>query len=448
MSKSLVGRAAVAVVAAMAVSGVAACGGETSGTDGGKVRLSIGVFSDFGYDRLIEEYRAAHPDIEIEQRKVKMEQHHTQLATQLAGGRGAADIVAIEEGNVAQFRQSKDKFVNLADYGAKDLEDQWAAWKWNQGTADDGNFVLGLGTDMGSLALCYRRDLFEAAGLPVDREEVGKLWSTWQDYVATAQAFTDRTPNVKFVDTALNVYKAILDQTEEGYFAKADDSYIADRNTKVDDAFKLAAVLGEKRQTAAVAPFSPEWNAALKQASFATTTCPAWALVLIKAGAGDEASGKWDVAAAPGGGGNWGGSFLALPKQGAHPKECQVAHRPRAAEADLQGDREPAQRTGGLPGPRGHRDGERVLQLGAGRPDLRQRGGEPPADLPRYQGLQGHAGVQQSPLQGRTGQAEHVGRVRAGVEGSAGRRQVRPRHPRRSTAAPLLRPTSGAVDGS
>ncbi len=321
MSKTLVGRAAAAVVAVLAVTSVAACGGEAGGSDG-KVKLSIGVFSDFGYDTLLKEYQTAHPNIEVEQRKVKMEQHHTQLAAQLAGGRGAADVVAIEEGNVAQFRQSKDKFVNLADHGAKDLESQWAAWKWNQGTADDGAFVLGLGTDMGSLALCYRRDLFEKAGLPVDREEVGKLWPTWQDYVATAQTFTDKTPDVKFVDTALNVYKAILDQTEEGYFAKADDSYIGGDNKDVSDAFALAASLGEKKQTGALPPFSQEWNVALKQVSFATTTCPAWALALIKAGAGDEAAGKWDVADAPGGGGNWGGSFLAVPKQSAHPEEA------------------------------------------------------------------------------------------------------------------------------
>ncbi|WP_433263517.1 extracellular solute-binding protein [Actinosynnema sp. CS-041913] len=319
MSRTPVGRAAAVIAIAMAATMTAACGGGDAG--GGKVELSIGVFSDFGYDNLIKEYQAAHPGVEIEQRKVKMEQHHTQLATQLAGGRGAADIVAIEEGNVAQFRQSKDKFVNLADYGAQDLKSQWAAWKWQQGTADGGNFVLGLGTDMGSLAVCYRRDLFEAAGLPVDREAVGALWPTWADFLATADRFTAATPNVKFVDTAQNVYKAILDQTEEGYFAK-DDSYIADRNPKVADAFELAAGLGEKKQTGALQPFSQDWNVALKQASFATTTCPAWALALIKAGAGDEAAGKWDVAAAPGGGGNWGGSFLAVPKQGKHPKEA------------------------------------------------------------------------------------------------------------------------------
>ena len=311
MNRRLVGSVAATLVMVLA----AGCGGSSEAD--GKVELSLGLFSDFGYDKLIEEYQASHPNIKIEQRKVKMEQHNTQLA----GGRGAADIVALEEGVVSQFRASKDKFVNLAEYGAKDLKSQWADWKWNQGTADGGEFVLGLGTDMGSLGLCYRRDLFEAAGLPTDREAVAKLWPTWADYAKVADQFTAKTPSVKFVDTSRNPYKAILDQTEEGYFAK-DDSYIADKNDKVKTAFDTAAALGTKQQTGALEPFSQEWNVALKQGSFATTTCPAWALALIKAGAGDAAAGKWDVTTAPGGGGNWGGSFLALPKQGKHPKEA------------------------------------------------------------------------------------------------------------------------------
>ncbi|MEV6242168.1 extracellular solute-binding protein [Lentzea sp. NPDC051838] len=315
MSRRLVGSVAATLVMVLA----AGCGGSSEAD--GKVELSLGLFSDFGYDKLIEEYQASHTNIKVEQRKVKMEQHNTQLATQLAGGRGAADIVALEEGVVSQFRASKDKFVNLAEYGAKDLKSQWADWKWNQGTADGGEFVLGLGTDMGSLGLCYRRDLFEAAGLPTERAEVAKLWPTWADYAKVADQFTAKTPGVKFVDTGRNPYKAILDQTEEGYFKK-DDSYFADKNDKVKTAFDTAAELGTKKQTGALEPFSQDWNVGLKQGSFATTTCPAWALALIKAGAGDAAAGKWDVTTAPGGGGNWGGSFLAIPKQGKHPKEA------------------------------------------------------------------------------------------------------------------------------
>jgi cellobiose transport system substrate-binding protein len=45
-------------------------------------------------------------------------------------------------------------------------------------------------------------------------------------------------------------------------------------------------------------------------------------LGVIKGNAGDAGSGKWDVAAIPGGGGNWGGSFLAVPRQSRHQAEA------------------------------------------------------------------------------------------------------------------------------
>ena len=49
-------------------------------------------------------------------------------------------------------------------------------------------------------------------------------------------------------------------------------------------------------------------------------------LGVVSGNAGDGGKGKWDVAAVPGGGGNWGGSWLAVPKQTKHPKEAaQVA---------------------------------------------------------------------------------------------------------------------------
>jgi cellobiose transport system substrate-binding protein len=43
--------------------------------------------------------------------------------------------------------------------------------------------------------------------------------------------------------------------------------------------------------------------------------CPAWMMGYIQ-GQAPDTKGKWDVAAIPGGGGNWGGSFLTIPKQG------------------------------------------------------------------------------------------------------------------------------------
>ncbi|MFD7682373.1 extracellular solute-binding protein, partial [Streptomyces sp. NPDC060187] len=65
-----------------------------------------------------------------------------------------------------------------------------------------------------------------------------------------------------------------------------------------------------------------QWNAGIKQGKMATITCPAWMTGLIQTAAGNDGAGKWDIASVPGGGGNWGGSFLTVPKQGKHVKEA------------------------------------------------------------------------------------------------------------------------------
>jgi cellobiose transport system substrate-binding protein len=308
-------RRTAAAAAALAL--LAACGPSDAG---GKTKLTIATFGEFGYAPLIAEYEKLHPDVEVQNRVTDFDTHHKGLATQLATGHGAADVVAIEEQYIPQYRKAKDKFVDLASFGARDLENQWAPWKWAQGT--DGGYVVGLGTDMGSLALCYRRDLFQAAGLPTDRDAVAKLMPDWNAYATTAQRFTDKTPGVKFADSAGTVYTAMLNQAPENYFAAKDDSYIGGTNPTVRNAFYLSGGIAAKGQTAAATTFTQAWNIAIKQGSFATIACPAWMLSQIKQAGGDDNSGKWDVTTVPGASGNQGGSFLTVPKQSEHPQQA------------------------------------------------------------------------------------------------------------------------------
>jgi cellobiose transport system substrate-binding protein len=67
-------------------------------------------------------------------------------------------------------------------------------------------------------------------------------------------------------------------------------------------------------ESAGLAAFSPAWNTGFKKGTFATVTCPAWMMGYIQ-GQAPKTKGKWDIASVPGTGGNWGGSFLAIPKQ-------------------------------------------------------------------------------------------------------------------------------------
>ncbi|WP_037313602.1 ABC transporter substrate-binding protein [Amycolatopsis orientalis] len=297
-----------------------ACSGQAE--SGGPIKLTVATFGEFGYEKLFDEYEKAHPGITVEGRVADFETHHRQLATGLGAGRGAADVVAIEEQYLPKFRQSKDKFTDLSEFGAQSLRAGWPTWKWDQGTADGGKFVMGLGTDMGSLALCYRRDLFANAGLPTDREQVAALWPTWEKFAETGARFSTATPDVKFADSAGTIYTAMLNQGEENYFAKDGDKFVGDTNPNVRKAFELAGGMALKKETAAVTTFTQPWTVAIKQSRFAAITCPAWMLTQIEQAGGPELAGKWDVTSVPGGAGNWGGSFLTVPKQGPHRKEA------------------------------------------------------------------------------------------------------------------------------
>jgi hypothetical protein len=63
---------------------------------------------------------------------------------------------------------------------------------------------------------------------------------------------------------------------------------------------------------------SPGYRQGVARGSFATVMCPAWMLHQIADLAGPLGSGKWNVTSAPGGAGNSGGFYLAIPKASAH----------------------------------------------------------------------------------------------------------------------------------
>ncbi|WBB81731.1 extracellular solute-binding protein [Micromonospora sp. WMMD882] len=324
--------AAIALASVAVIATATACGGDDSsdsGSSDGPITLTVDVFGDqgFGYEELYKQYESENPNVKIQERGkgLGLGDHNTRLTQQITAGSGAGDVVALEEGTIVQFYAQADKFVNLADHGANDLKGNFLPWKWEQGSTPDGK-VLGLGTDVGSMALCYRKDLFEAAGLPTDREQVGQLWPTWDAFIEAGKKFTAADPKHKFIDSATNFYNVVLMQiagagTGYTYYDKSNKLVIRD-NPDVKAAYDLTTKLVDAKLSNNLQAFSNEWNAGFKNASFATAACPAWMTGVIKGQAGDAAAGKWDIAKAPGAGGNWGGSFLAVPKSSKHAEEA------------------------------------------------------------------------------------------------------------------------------
>ncbi|RIV40629.1 ABC transporter substrate-binding protein [Micromonospora radicis] len=310
----------VAVVGLTVGSLVVACSGRsTTGDSGGDgaVTLKINFWGDFGLQDLKARYEAENQHVKIALNSGEYNAQHEDLQKKLIAGSGAPDIAAIDEGFIVQFRSQADQFVNLLDSGAGKYESNYLPWKWKQSLSADGTTQIGLGTDVGGLAMCYRTDLFEAAGLPTERDQVSALWPTWDSFLEVGRQYTAKT-NKKFVDNATNLFNPILGQQQVGFYDE-NEQLRMDGGPKV--AFDYAVRAAEAGLSANLTSFQADWDKGFTSGSFAVLTCPAWMLGHIQNTA-PGTSGKWDIAAVPGGGGNWGGSFLTIPKQGKNVEEA------------------------------------------------------------------------------------------------------------------------------
>ncbi|MGC9376247.1 ABC transporter substrate-binding protein [Streptomyces sp. MH13] len=321
--------AAIASLGAGLLAGCADDGNDedssSSGDSSGKTTITLGLFGTMGFKEagLYEEYEKLNPDINIEETVTERnENYYPALVNHLTTESGLQDIQAIEVGNINEVVETQaDKFVDMSKVQGVQAS-SWLDWKWKQGTTKDGKAV-GLGTDVGPMAICYRKDLFEKAGLPTDREEVGALWAgDWNKFVEAGEKYKQGAgKDTYFMDSPGGLINAILSSEEEKFYDSS-GKVIYKTNPAVKKAFDLTAEAAEKGLVQAQTQFQPAWEQTISNNLFATVACPPWMLGTIKAKSQPEAAGKWDVAAAPKAG-NWGGSFLGVPKSGKNVKESE-----------------------------------------------------------------------------------------------------------------------------
>ncbi|MBG0855013.1 extracellular solute-binding protein [Streptomyces spinoverrucosus] len=319
--------AAIATLGAGLLAGCADDGGDeggsgSSGGGEGKTTITLGLFGTMGFKEagLYDEYMKLNPDITIKENVTERnENYYPALVNHLTTNSGLMDIQAVEVGNIAEVAQTQGtKLVDLSKYGK---ESDYLEWKWKQAATPDGQ-TIGLGTDVGPMAICYRKDLFEKAGLPTDREEVAKLWAgDWEKFVDVGRDYQEKAPSgTTFMDSPGGLVQAILSSETERFYDSSGE-VVYKTNPAVKAAFDLTAAAAEDGLVGNQTQFQPAWDTTIANSKFAAISCPPWMLGYIKGKSKPEAAGKWDVAAAPKSG-NWGGSFLAVPKSGKNVEEA------------------------------------------------------------------------------------------------------------------------------
>jgi cellobiose transport system substrate-binding protein len=309
--------AAVAGAASIAIIAAGCSPAADSGSEDGAVELTVATFNDFGYtDELLQEYMDENPNVTVVQNKAATSNDARANYFQKLGKKGLADVEAIEVDWLPEVMQYSDLLAEVPSGTA----DRWLDWKVDAATDADGR-LIGYGTDIGPEGVCYRSDLFAAAGLPTDRESVAALLEgDWAKYFEVGAQYTATTGKAWF-DSAGGTYQGMINQVEAAYEDPDSGDIIATENGEVEDLYNQV-LDASATQSAHLGQWSDDWFAGLSNGAYATMLCPGWMLGVISGNAEDVTS--WDVANVfPNGGGNWGGSYLTVPANGAHVEEAQ-----------------------------------------------------------------------------------------------------------------------------
>ena len=293
--------------------------------------LTIGLFGTFGYKEngLYDAYKTVCPNITIKEDDVEQSADYwTRLKTRLASGSGLDDIQGIEIGFVADVVQNHaNQFVNFSSVpNASALKASFYPWKWGQASTPDGSDTVGLGTDSGPEAICYRPDLLSKAGMPSDPATLATKWSTWDDFINFGkqyEASPTKQSGAHFLDSAASLFSTAVYQGTEAY-DNAQGKPDVKNSDGVQKAWGYATQAAKDKITAGLQQFSDPWNKAFSSGSFAALACPTWMMGYIQ-GQDAKGAGTWNIAPVlPGGATNWGGSWLGVPKASKHQAAAEA----------------------------------------------------------------------------------------------------------------------------
>ena len=323
-TKLMVSAAALSMMAALALTG---CGGGTSesaAAEGGETAAEGGTtLTVWAWDVALkqlqasaEEFQETHPDVQFDFVEMGTDQVYTKLATTLSTGKGLADIVYLEGEQVSGFASKyPEGFADLSDIVNPD---DFLPVKMGEVTINDK--IVGFPWDAGPVAVFYRRDYFEQAG--VNAEDI----QTWDDFIEAGQKImeTCTTPNgepVKMLPISPNssgFYRLLLTENQGSFFD-------AEGNTVVNSAASIEAMeLAKKIYDSGIAYNYADWSeyeGVVVNETVATIPEAVWMMGTIK-DKGPEQSGKWGVMSLPAfpgkeaAGSTNGGGGLTIPAAG------------------------------------------------------------------------------------------------------------------------------------
>ncbi|NEG69457.1 ABC transporter substrate-binding protein [Bifidobacterium choloepi] len=314
----------LASLAALAtVMSLTACGSGSSSSSGAQGDADNAEITFWGWDsggsmsKLIAAFEKANPGITVKFSSTgNAENTQTALANAVAAGKGAPDVVMLEDATVMQFAVTGD-LVDLKQYGAADEADKFVSGPWNMLQYNGDPY--GMPIDSGPEVLFYNKAVFDKAGVNADDIK------TWDDYYEAAKKIRATGSYITNNSGSSMDYQPFTAQAAQAGakpWTVDGDNITIDMNDEGMQKYTAfwQKLIDEDLVDTSIANWSDDWNRALNDGTIASLTIGAWMPVNLMSGAPDQ-SGNWRVMQLP----QWtegedytaedGGSSLAISSQ-------------------------------------------------------------------------------------------------------------------------------------
>ena len=237
-------------------------------------------------------FNEAYPNVSVEYVVQPPADTYRNIQLALAAGSGAPDISVIEDSHLAQF-------VELG--GLADITEQVApyrsvmnGYKWD--TADSEGRTYGMPWDSGPVALYYRRDVFEEAG--VDPASI----ETWDDYYEAAKTIMAETgvpmlQNSKARNSG-RLLEMLIWQRGLGY-VDDEGAVILDEAPEIRETLEYLGRFWEEDLALDNEEWTDPWYAAFADGDVATQIAAVWMGTFFKSFIAPDAGGDWGVVRLP-----------------------------------------------------------------------------------------------------------------------------------------------------
>ncbi len=311
-------------LALLIMASFSACGGSSTGTSGtstGPVNLTYWSWIP-GMDKQVALFNQTHPQIHVTLSNVGSGPiEYNKLFTAIKAN-NEPDVAQIEFQTLPQF-ETTGSLVELSQYGANSVKDQFPSWMWNEVTLSNG--VYAIPQDGGPMALYYRDDIFKQYNLPVPT-----TWAQYADDAAKLHAANPKSYITDFPPRNPGWFTGLVWQNGGNLFSISGQSWKVSINNP--QALQVASYwqdLISKKLIKTEPDFTNAWYNDLQTGALATWISGAWGNGILKQNA-PQSAGKWRVAPLPQWqagqtvSSNWGGSTTVAFKSSKYPQQAST----------------------------------------------------------------------------------------------------------------------------